>query len=54
MFPLRGSLINLIDEGRTINEAYCMSKSEKDNQEMVFIVPRGKNKLILGGTTEPN
>jgi D-amino-acid oxidase len=56
MYPLRGALVRVINDGKTIphiNEAYCVSHDEsKNEQDIVFIVPRGDNMLVLGGIAE--
>lgn len=55
MYPLRGSLIRLKDPERTIKEAFCIAHDETQNmQDIVFIVPRGNNILVVGGTAEEN
>ena len=35
-----------------ITEAHCVPHETGEQQDMVFIVPRGKNMLLLGGLTE--
>jgi D-amino-acid oxidase len=56
MYPLRGALVRAINDGRRIpkiDEAHCIPKREgSTTQDMVFIVPRGENMLLLGGLTE--
>ncbi len=56
MYPLRGALVRVLNDGRTIpkiNKAYCISHDEsKNEQDIIFIVPRGKNMLVLGGLAE--
>jgi D-amino-acid oxidase len=55
MHPLRGALIRVINDGSTmprITKAHCVPHETGDEQDMVFIVPRGKNMLLLGGLTE--
>lgn len=57
MYPLRGALIRVINDGSSmprITEAHCVPHETGDQQDLVFIVPRGKNMLILGGLTEPD
>ncbi len=58
MFPLRGALVRLVNDGRDIpriTRAYCVSHDDvTTDQEIVFIVPRGEDRLILGALTEPN
>jgi D-amino-acid oxidase len=56
MYPLRGALVRAINDGRRmpkVTEAHCVSRPEGSTaQDMVFIVPRGENMLLLGGLTE--
>jgi D-amino-acid oxidase len=55
-YPLRGALVRAINDGRRmpkVTEAHCVSHPEgSTEQDMVFIVPRGENMLLLGGLTE--
>ncbi len=56
MYPLRGALVRIINDGKSmpkIKEAFCISHDEsKNEQDIVFIVPRGENMLVLGGLAE--
>jgi D-amino-acid oxidase len=56
--PHRGALLRAINDGSTIpriTTAHCMSFDKyQGNQNMIFIVPRGKNRLLLGGLVEPD
>jgi D-amino-acid oxidase len=56
MYPLRGALVRAINDGRRmpkIDEAHCVPHPYgSTEQDMVFIVPRGENMLLLGGLTE--
>jgi D-amino-acid oxidase len=56
MYPLRGALVRAINDGSRmprITEAHCVPHPEgSTEQDMVFIVPRGENMLVLGGLTE--
>ena len=56
MYPLRGALVRAINDGSRmpkVDEAHCVPKREGSTaQDMVFIVPRGENMLLLGGLTE--
>jgi D-amino-acid oxidase len=56
MYPLRGALVRAINDGSRmpkIDEAHCVPHPEgSTEQDMVFIVPRGENVLLLGGLTE--
>jgi D-amino-acid oxidase len=58
MFPLRGALVRLVNDGRDfpkITRAYCVSHDDvTSDQEIVFIVPRGEDRLILGALAEPD
>jgi D-amino-acid oxidase len=55
-YPLRGALVRVINDGSRmpkVTEAHCVSHPEGSTaQDMVFIVPRGENMLLLGGLTE--
>ncbi len=58
MYPLRGALVR-VENSRNglpiLNKAYCVSFDEKTReQDIVFIVPRGKNLIILGALAEEN
>ncbi|WP_371782559.1 FAD-dependent oxidoreductase [Streptosporangium subroseum] len=56
MYPLRGALVRVRNDGIRgcrINEAHCVSHTEgKDEQDIVFIVPRSQRILVLGGLAE--
>ena len=56
MFPLRGAVIRLINDGSrmpVLTEAHCVSHDNvTSDQEIVFIVPRGKNRIVLGAIAE--
>jgi D-amino-acid oxidase len=58
MYPLRGALIRVRNDGRTmppITEAHCLSADESSQERgFVFIVPRGCDRLVLGGLAEPD
>jgi D-amino-acid oxidase len=58
MYPLRGALVRMKNDGARfprVTEAHCVSQSpEEGRQDMVFIVPRGEDMLVLGGLTQPN
>jgi D-amino-acid oxidase len=57
MYPLRGALVYVRNDGvdmPRITAAHCMAFDETvDGQNMVFIVPRGEDLLVLGGLVEP-
>ncbi len=58
MYPLRGALVRVVNDGRTmprVTAAHCISHDESSNeQDIIFIVPRGHNMLVLGGLAEPD
>jgi D-amino-acid oxidase len=58
MYPLRGALIRVRNDGRAmprITQAHCVSHDEsRADQDIVFIVPRGRDMAILGGLAEPD
>jgi D-amino-acid oxidase len=57
MYPLRGALIRVKNDGSSIpriTEAHTVPHETGDEQDLVFIVPRGKDMLLLGGLTEPH
>ena len=57
-YPLRGALIRIHNDGKAfpkINEAYCLMHDEAlPGQNMIYIIPRGENFVLLGGLAEPN
>jgi len=57
MYPLRGALVYAHNDGRSmprITSAHAMSYDESiGGQNMVFIVPRGRDLVVLGGLVEP-
>jgi D-amino-acid oxidase len=58
MYPLRGALIHAYNDGRSmprLTGAHCMAFDHTvGGQNMVFIVPRGADRLVLGGLVEPD
>jgi D-amino-acid oxidase len=58
MYPLRSTLIHAHNDGRDmprITSAHCIGHSRSfGGQDIVFIVPRGKDHLVLGGLVESN
>jgi D-amino-acid oxidase len=57
MYPLRGALVRVINDGSRmpkIDQAHCVSHDERhgDEQDIVFIVPRGEGLVVLGGLAE--
>jgi D-amino-acid oxidase len=56
-YPLRGALIRLINDGKTfpkISAAMSISKDAARNGEIVFLVPRNDNILVIGGVAHPD
>jgi D-amino-acid oxidase len=58
MYPLRGAVIRLINDGRKmprLTQAHCVSHDHiTSDKEIVFIVPRGKDRIVLGAIAEAN
>jgi D-amino-acid oxidase len=58
MYPLRGALIRVRNDGRRIpriTEAHCVSRDGSSPERgFIFIVPRGEDMLVLGGLAEPD
>jgi D-amino-acid oxidase len=58
MYPLRGALIRVHNDGRSmppVTTAHCVAHDlASTEQDMVFIVPRGRDMLLIGGMTEPH
>lgn len=56
MHPLRGALVRVHNDGRAmprITTAHCVSHdSASGEQDMIFIIPRGRDMLVLGGLVE--
>lgn len=53
MRPLRGAVVHARNPG--VTSAHCLAYNEDLNgQNMVFIVPRGRDRLVLGGIVEPD
>ncbi|HEX8156770.1 MAG TPA: hypothetical protein VF526_05230, partial [Solirubrobacteraceae bacterium] len=53
--PLRGALVRAINDAShmpKIDEVHCFASRGLTEQDMVFIVPRGLNMLLMGGLTE--
>ncbi|PBK73466.1 nucleotide-binding domain-containing protein [Armillaria solidipes] len=59
-YPLRGALIRLVNDGKRfpkVNEALAVTHDNElssDHEDIVFIVPRNDNILILGGIAQPH
>lgn len=58
MYPLRGALVYAHNDGGLgprIRSAHLMAHNPAyDSQNMIFIVPRGRFQLVLGGLVEPD
>jgi D-amino-acid oxidase len=57
MVPLRGALVRALNDGfrvPRVEQAHCLAHHpDRGVQDMVFIVPRGADLLLLGGLVEP-
>jgi D-amino-acid oxidase len=58
VYPLRGALIRVANTGETttrITQAHCVSHDvAAGGSGFIFIVPRGDDRVVLGGIAEPN
>lgn len=58
VIPLRGALVRLRNDGRRaprITQAHCVSHDgSTTSRSFIFILPRGDERLVLGGLAEPN
>ncbi|CDF35195.1 unnamed protein product [Chondrus crispus] len=56
MYPLRGALVWVKQPNGAARAAHCISHEEgsSSEQDIVFIVPRGKDHVVLGGLAQPN
>lgn len=55
MYPLRGALVRVKNQGGVVDAAHCISHddSSTDEQDIIFIVPRGKDDIVvLGGLAQ--
>ncbi len=56
--PHRGAVIRVDNTGAAmprIRAAHCVANdSSTDHQDMIFVVPRGNDRLLLGGLVEPD
>jgi D-amino-acid oxidase len=56
--PHRGAVIRILNTGEVmprITAAHCVANdTSTDHQDMIFIVPRGSDRLLLGGLVEPD
>lgn len=56
-YPIRGALLRVINDGSDfpkLNHALTISADVHESNEIVFIVPRNDNILLIGGIAEPN
>ncbi|KAG7100037.1 hypothetical protein E1B28_001823 [Marasmius oreades] len=56
-YPIRGGLIRVINDGKDfpkVEAALTISADVATHSEIVFIVPRNDNILLMGGFTEPH
>lgn len=56
MYALRGALVRVKQPERVLTSAHCISHEENTHaeQDIVFITPRGKDTIVLGGLAENN
>ncbi|MEJ8799532.1 FAD-dependent oxidoreductase [Trinickia caryophylli] len=56
MYPLRGAIIRLVNDGTRmpkLTQAFCVSHDNvTSDQDIVFIVPRGEDRIVLGAIAE--
>ncbi|ACR32717.1 FAD-dependent oxidoreductase [Burkholderia glumae] len=56
MYPLRGAVIRLVNDGSRmprLDQAHCVSHDHVTGvDEIVFIVPRGEDRIVLGAIAE--
>ncbi|MEH2141560.1 FAD-dependent oxidoreductase [Nostoc sp.] len=54
MYPLRGALVRVKNLGKVVTDAHCISHEESslNEQDIVYIVPRGDDLVVLGGLTQ--
>lgn len=54
MYPLRGALVRVKNLGGVVTDAHCISHEESslNEQDIVYIVPRGDDLVVLGGLTQ--
>jgi D-amino-acid oxidase len=56
VYPLRGALVRLLNDFTPpLRTAHCMSHDDTSGEPFfIFILPRGENRILLGGIAEPN
>lgn len=54
MYPLRGALVRVKNLGGVVTDAHCISHEESslNEQDIIYIVPRGDDLVVLGGLTQ--
>ncbi|MEH1848859.1 MAG: FAD-dependent oxidoreductase [Nostoc sp.] len=54
MYPLRGTLVRVKNLGKVVTDAHCISheESSSNEQDIVYIVPKGDDLVVLGGLTQ--
>ncbi|MEI2579828.1 FAD-dependent oxidoreductase [Scytonema sp. PRP1] len=54
MYPLRGALVRVKNQAGVVTDAHCISheESSSDEQDIIFIVPRGDDLVVLGGLAQ--
>jgi len=54
MHPLRGALVRVKNLGGVVTDAHCIShdQSSSSEQDIIFIVPRGDDLVVLGGLVQ--
>ncbi|MBC6432146.1 FAD-dependent oxidoreductase [Nostoc sp. HG1] len=54
MYPLRGALVRVKNLGKVVTDAHCISHEESsaNEQDIVYIVPKGDDLVVLGGLTQ--
>ena len=53
--PLRGALVRVKNQGGALRDAHCISsRSTNNEQDIIFIVPRGDDLVVLGGLAQPD
>ncbi|KAL8830138.1 MAG: hypothetical protein Q9170_005877 [Blastenia crenularia] len=56
-YPLRGALLRVVNDGTDfpqVHSSLAITADAAEDNEIVFIVPRNDNILIIGGVAQPN
>jgi D-amino-acid oxidase len=57
VFPVRGALVRIRNDGRAmppLTQAHCVSNDgSATDRGFLFVVPRGQDRVVLGGIAEP-